>query len=129
MVRPLSQRALAPPVLAAAAALAVAGCGRDEEPARARAGVVEMRLTDYRMDPQAVQGRRGRLEFRVRNDGRVPHNLQIRGPAGVVRLQISTMLPGESSTAEVRLGRGPWTMFCAIGNHEELGLHGALELR
>ena len=87
-----------------------------------------MTLHDFRLEPQVVTARRRELTFRVVNRGRLPHNFHIRG-VGKVRLEIGTLLPGESETATVTLPRGDFRMFCSISNHEELGEYGSLRLR
>ena len=125
MLRP--RRAALSLVLAATVAV-LTGCG-SEPPARVDALLVELALTDYRIEPQRVEAPSGRLRLTVRNTGRVPHNLEIRGPGGRVRWRISTLLPGESGQGRVRLPPGEWTLYCAIGNHEELGQHGELRTR
>ena len=108
-------------------AVALGGCGGDP-PARARDNIVALSITDYRLHPQDVRAQKGLITFRVRNDGRVPHAFQVAGPNGV-RVEISTMLPGEPGAQTVRLRRGKWRLYCPLGNHEELGLYGSLEVR
>lgn len=105
------------------------GCGSDP-PARSTDRTVGLVLTDYRIEPQRLVAPGGRLRITARNAGRQAHNLEIRGEGGRVRTRISTMLPGETDTVGVRLPPGrTWTMYCSIGNHEELGQHGELITR
>jgi hypothetical protein len=118
-------RRLMLPLLAAAA---LGGCTDDATTAPAKAGTVSITLHDFRLEPQVVTARKRRLTFRVTNRGRLPHNFHIRG-VGRVRLEIGTMLPGESETARVTLPRGEFRMFCSISNHEELGEYGSLRVR
>ena len=110
------------------AALLLAGCTDGATKGRAKAGAVSVTLHDFRLEPQIVTSRRRHLTFRVVNRGRLPHNFHIRG-VGTTRLEIGTMLPGESETASVRLPRGDFRMFCSISNHEELGEYGSLTVR
>jgi cupredoxin-like protein len=114
------------PLLAAAALLA--GCTDDATTARAPRGRVEITLHDYRLTPQIVTTRRKTLTFRVVNDGRLPHNFHIRG-VGRERLEIGTLLPGESTAKTVTLPRGDFRMYCSISNHEELGEYGSLTVK
>lgn len=109
----------------AAVSPALVACG-DQRPAAARGGVVELALTDYRIVPMVVHAERRRLTFRVTNEGRLPHNLEIHGPGGRIRMRVSTLLPGETGTGRVKLPRGRWVMLCAAANHEELGQHAEL---
>jgi uncharacterized cupredoxin-like copper-binding protein len=70
----------------------------------------------------------GPVTFRVRDVGRLPHNVSIRGRSGE-RVVVSTMLPGHSDQATVVLRRGTYRLFCAIANHEELGQYAILHVR
>ena len=115
------------PLLIAVAALT--GCGGDVAPVRAPGNLARIAIDDYRQHPAAVQVRRGLVTFRVANRGRVPHNFAVRGPSGRVRLQISTLLPGESAAGTTRLPRGEFRMYCALANHEELGEYGTIVVR
>jgi hypothetical protein len=113
------------PLLAAAALLA--GCADGATTGRPRDGTVTVTLHDFRLTPQIVTARKRPLTFRVTNRGRLPHNFHIRG-VGRERLEIGTLLPGESETATVTLPRGDFRMFCSISNHEELGEYGSLKV-
>ena len=41
-------------------------------------------------------------------------------------LRIPTIKPGERASRDFQLAAGNYTMFCAIANHEELGMSGTL---
>ena len=110
------------------AASLLAGCTNGATEGRAKGGVVAITLHDFKLEPQIVTAQRRQLTFRVINRGRLPHNFHIRG-VGTTRLEIPTMLPGESETASVRLPKGEFRMFCSISNHEELGEYGSLTVR
>jgi hypothetical protein len=106
----------------------LAGCADGATQGRPRDGTVSVTLRDFKLVPQVVTARKRALTFRVTNRGRLPHNFHIRG-VGRVRLEIGTMLPGESETASVTLPRGDFRMFCSVSNHEELGEYGSLKVR
>jgi uncharacterized cupredoxin-like copper-binding protein len=108
-------------------ASAAAGCNRGET-VRVASGSVMLTLSDYRIVPQRVRVEPGRVTFLVRNDSRLAHNWQLRGRGGV-RGRITTLKPGESGTVTVRLRRGTYRMYCAIGHHEELGEYGTVSAR
>ena len=110
------------------AALAFAGCTDGATKARPDNGTVSVTIHDFKLEPQIVASNRRSLTFEVVNRGRLPHNFHIRG-VGTTRLEIATMLPGESETAGVRLPKGEFRMFCSIANHEELGQYGSLIVR
>jgi uncharacterized cupredoxin-like copper-binding protein len=112
------------PLLAAAL---LAGCADGATTGRPRDGTVTVTLHDFRLTPQIVTAPKRRLTFRVSNRGRLPHNFHIRG-VGRERLEVGTLLPGESETASVTLPRGDFRMYCSISNHEELGEYGSLKV-
>jgi plastocyanin len=115
-------------VALAAAALAVAGCGQKPKAAGARDGHVAMTLDDYLLSPQTVRAGTGTMTFDVVNNGRIGHSFRIRKGDHEL-LRITTLLPGERKSASVDLPRGDYRMFCAIANHEELGMYGTLVVR
>ena len=113
------------PLLAAAL---LAGCTDDAVTARAPRGWVDVTLHDFRLEPQIVTTHRKTLTFRVINRGRLPHPFHIRG-VGRERLEIGTLLPGESTAQTVTLPRGDFRMYCSISNPEELGEYGSLKVK
>lgn len=115
--------------LALAAAALVSGCGVSEpaEVKVARPEAIEIRQTDYRFEPQSLRVASGRWTIRAINTGRLPHTLRlVRGNRE--RARISTVLPGERSSVSAYLAPGTYLIVCAIGNHEELGMHGTLKV-
>jgi hypothetical protein len=117
------------PLIAAALALLVPGCGGGATAANDRDGVIEVRLVDFRIRPQVIHAKKDSLTILVRNDGRLPHAFRIRGIGGT-QLAMPTIRPGQSAArVAVRLPRGDWRMFCPLSNHEELGMYGTLVIR
>lgn len=121
------RQALLAPLVATALALG-AGCGGDEPATPARDGRVAVALDDFRFDPQRIRARRGRLTFELRNRGRLAHTFRLRFEGRAV-VEVPSLLPGERATKTVRLPRGNYRMFCALANHEELGMYGTLTVR
>ena len=118
------------PLIAAALAPLLGACGGTGDPVRARDGVVEVRLVDFRIKPIVVRAPRDSLTILVRNEGRLAHAFRIRGASEATRLKVTTLKPGaEAARVGVTLKRGHWRMFCPLANHEELGMHGTLEVR
>ena len=107
--------------------LALAACNRGEV-ARVPTGEVALTQTDFRLSPQRVRVPPGRITFTVRNHARLPHNWQLRGRGGI-RGRIKTLLPGETGTLTIKLKRGTYRMYCAIGHHEQLGEYGTVSVR
>ena len=109
-----------------ASTLALGGCGSAGEPVRERGTSFTVTLDDYLIRPQEVRVPRGeRLTITVRNQGRLGHTLRIRGATKNI-LAFTTIRPGESKTRQFSPAPGTYTMYCALANHEELGLHGKL---
>ena len=64
-------------LLVALAALPAAGCGADVAYTRAPDRRVEVRLDEYRVLPEHIEVRAGRVTFVARNRGRLTHNLAV----------------------------------------------------
>lgn len=94
----------------------------------ARNGRVAVTLDDFRFEPQAIRARSGRISFALRNRGRLAHTFRLRIKGRPV-VEVPSLLPGESTTRAARLPRGSYRMFCALANHEELGMYGTLTVR
>jgi plastocyanin len=109
------------------ALLALAGCGEGAT-TRERAHAFTVTLDDYLIRPQNVSAPGGSLALTVVNRGRLGHTLRIRVNDKVV-LAFMAIPPGQRRTRSFHLRKGRYTMFCAIGNHEELGMRGTLTVR
>ena len=110
------------------AAAVLGGCGEAEPAASPRDGRIAITLDDYFISPQEVRAEDGRITFAVTNRGRVGHNLRVRDDDGE-RVQVTTLLPGDSATEAANLPRGHYTMVCTVANHRELGMSGRLVVR
>jgi plastocyanin len=117
-------------LIAAVVAVAVlGGCGGAEPVSAGRDGRIAITLDDYFISPQEVEAHPGRITFAVTNRGRVGHNLRVRSQDGKDRVEVTTLLPGDSATESVDLPRGHYKMVCTVANHEELGMSGRLVIR
>jgi plastocyanin len=107
-------------------ALALTGCGDAGAPVRERSPNFTVRLDDYLIRPQELRvPKGGRLTATVVNQGRLGHTLRIRvGERNVLRF--TTVRPGERKSRSFRLAPGHYEMYCALANHEELGMRGTL---
>lgn len=110
------------------AALGPVGCGGDEPPTRARDGRVTVALDEFLYAPQALRAPSGELTFALSNRGRVGHTFRLRRE-GRLYVKVPTLKPGERERVSRRLEPGAYRFFCAIANHEELGMHGSLVVR
>jgi plastocyanin len=109
------------------ALLALAGCGEGPT-TRERAHRFTVTLDDYLIRPQNISVPGGELTLTAVNRGRLGHTLRIRVNDKVV-LAFMAIPPGGRRTRTFHLRKGRYTMFCAIGNHEELGMRGTLTVR
>jgi hypothetical protein len=118
--------------IAVAGALAIAGCGADAPAARDSAGVVTLRLDEYRILPQRVRVPSGRFEIVATNRGVLTHNVAIVSPQRrpsqdeVQYAHTATAHPGQTVRREVRLRPGKYRMVCTLANHANLGQYGEL---
>ncbi len=118
----------------AAAALALPGCGGGESLSTNRP-IVRIALDEYRIVPQDIAVRPGRIKFVVRNTGRLTHNLVIQLPEGaggqpLLVDRVATMQPGQAAEPiKVTLSPGEYRLVCTIANHDDLGQFGTLTVR
>jgi plastocyanin len=109
---------------------ALAGCGSAGAPVRSSSPSFTVTLDDYLIRPQEISVPKGRpLTITVINRGRLGHTFRIRRGETHVLLAVTTIAPGDSKTATIKLEPGRYTMFCALANHEELGMSGTLTVR
>jgi plastocyanin len=119
--------------LGVAVALAVVACGDDEkntteeaQPATGAAETVTVRETEFALDPANPRiDAPGSVEFRVENDGKAVHALEIEGPGG--ESKTDDIQPGGSATLTANLDKpGSYEWYCPIGNHRDLGMEGEI---
>jgi uncharacterized cupredoxin-like copper-binding protein len=123
-------------LLLALAALPAAGCGADVAYTRAPDRRVEVRLDEYRVLPEHIQVRAGRVTLVARNSGRLTHNLavvQFERPLGDEEEKrygqpTKTLFPGQSAQTTVALKPGKYRLVCTIANHDNLGQYAELKV-
>ena len=124
-------RSILPAVLLCVLAMGLAGCGGDDV-FRTDRPILRMKLDEYRIVPQDIVAKPGRMKFVVRNTGRLTHNLVLQIPEGpdgepVEIARVSTMQPGETGEPiKVTLLRREYRLVCTIANHDDLGQYGKL---
>jgi uncharacterized cupredoxin-like copper-binding protein len=129
-------RSILPVTVLAVLAAVLGGCG-DSDVLRTDRPVVHVTLDEYRIVPQHIIVKPGRLKVIVRNTGRQHHNLVIQIPDGpddkpvdVPRGRVDTMQPGETGASiKVDLKPGDYRIVCTIANHDDLGQYGELEVK
>jgi uncharacterized cupredoxin-like copper-binding protein len=129
-------RAILPLTVLAVLAGIVGGCG-DEAVFRTNRPLLRVTLDEYRIVPQHIVVKPGRLKIVVRNTGRQHHNLVVQIPGGPddkpVDLpggRVDTIQPGESGgPIKLDLKPGEYRLVCTIANHDDLGQYGELEVK
>jgi uncharacterized cupredoxin-like copper-binding protein len=121
-------------VLAVLAA-ALGGCG-DDDVYRTDRPILRITLDEYRIVPQNIVVKPGRIKFVARNTGRLTHNLVIQNPPArpgdqpIEIARVGTMQPGETGEPiKVTLKPGEYRLVCTIANHDDLGQYGKLEVK
>ncbi len=125
---------LAAPVALALVLAPAAGCG--DGPTTIDSRTLIVRLTEYRLTPQDVRVRPGRLRVVADNRGTLPHNLHVvredsedreRAPDDLGGTP--TAQPGDTRRHTFRrLRRGTYLIVCTVANHDDLGMRGTLEV-
>jgi uncharacterized cupredoxin-like copper-binding protein len=122
-------------LLVALAVLPTGGCGAIAY-TRAPDRRVELRLDEYRVLPEHIEVRAGRITFAARNRGRLTHNLgvvQFKRPLGDEEEKqyghpTKTLFPGQSAQIAVELKPGKYRLVCTIANHDNLGQYAELKV-
>jgi plastocyanin len=108
-----------------ATVLVTGGCGGTPT-VRERTGSFAVTLDEYLIRPQRVRVPKGEtLTVTVLNRGRLGHTFRVRSANHTV-LKVTTIPPGGQGRRSFKLAAGRYTMFCALANHEELGMSGTL---
>ena len=122
--------------VAAAAAPLLSGCGSSPRYVSSGPGRVVVRLSEYRITPQFLQVRAGRVRIDARNVGRLTHNVavvQFRRPLASEDERMygnptPTLFPGHTGSTTVTLKPGKYRIVCTLANHDNLGQYGELKV-
>ena len=113
--------------------LLAAGCGDDDEPERTVTAPANAKLRvvadEYSFDPAAiVLSGAGTLTVTLRNEGSLAHNLKLfRGDEEIGGTP--TLPAGAGESSRLNLEHGSYRMVCTVGDHEQLGMTGTLQVR
>ena len=113
--------------------LVLASCGGEDADGDAAAPdgagggeVVEIALTDFALDPAALELEPGTYTFRAVNEGENVHALKVDGPGG--EAETGELAPGESAELTVELAEGETELTCPVGDHRERGMEGTVSV-
>jgi uncharacterized cupredoxin-like copper-binding protein len=127
-------RAILPAAVLAVLALVLGGCGEDRV-FRTDRPILRITLDEYRVVPQNIVAKAGRMKFDVRNGGRLTHNLAIQIPKGadgqpVELMRTETTQPGRRALPiKLTLKPGEYRLVCTIANHDDLGQYASLTVK
>jgi plastocyanin len=91
-----------------------------------------MSAEEYRFDPARIvvkaRGRAARLRIVLANRGSLAHNIHVRDGDGDLA-DTPSFQPGRERAVAARLSPGTYDFRCTVGDHEELGMTGRIEVR
>ena len=115
------------------AAVVTAGCGGEPAAVAVTGTTLRVKLDEYRIQPQNVRMKAGRIHLVATNTGRLTHNLVVESISDdptkqAVYGRTETAHPGQTVTERdpITLKPGRYRIACSIGNHENLGQYGTL---
>ena len=111
------------------AAVALAGCGSDEEESEAPSGpsvkTIQISETEFKLEPGTVTvAAPGVYTFHAVNNGSTEHALEIEGEG--VESETENIAPGDSADVKVELKKGTFEMYCPVDGHKDMGMKGSI---
>lgn len=99
-----------------------------------RSGGFELVLGEWALSPEARAIRPGRVTFVVRNRGRLTHGFEIERRGGdddrdEEKYETEDLRPGQMTTMTLNLAPGVYEIECSVGDHDDMGMRGLLEVR
>ena len=117
------------PIVLVLCALLLTACGGSGAAVKEPSSRFTVTLDDFLIRPQNITVPSGReFKLTVANRGRLGHTFRIRTRTDRNVLAFTAIEPGGSKTRSFKLGRGTYTMYCVLANHEELGMYGTLKV-
>ena len=115
------------------AAAVAAGCSGEPAAVAVPGNTLRVKLDEYRIQPQNVRIKAGRIHLVAVNEGRLTHNLVVESITDdptkeVVYGRTDTAHPGQTVRERdpITLKPGRYRLADTIGNHENLGQYGEL---
>lgn len=84
----------------------------------AAATTVKVSETEFKIAPGSTSLKAGKIRFDVKNDGKIPHDLAIKGMSDATKL----IQAGGSATLTVTLKPGKYELYCSVPGHEAAGM-------
>jgi uncharacterized cupredoxin-like copper-binding protein len=82
--------------------------------------------TEFKLTPANPKvSKTGVVQFKVKNDGKIAHALEVKGPKGEAKT--ATIQPGSSATLNADLSKaGSYEWYCPIDGHRKDGMSGKI---
>jgi uncharacterized cupredoxin-like copper-binding protein len=84
------------------------------------AQTVQVSEVEYKIHLPETTLKAGKYTFEVKNDGKVPHDLVVKGTG--VEEATSLLSPGKSESLSVELKPGSYDFYCSVPGHKQLGM-------
>jgi uncharacterized cupredoxin-like copper-binding protein len=90
--------------------------------------VVDVRLSEWKVEVSAVAVPAGQVVFRVANGGQIEHAFEVEGK-GLER-RTAPIAAGADGTLNVKLKPGRYELYCPVGNgaHKQAGMKATIEV-
>lgn len=113
-------------IAALAVALAGAAAAGVVAHASAKTRVVKVSEREYHITLSTTKLAPGKVEFVIKNTGKLAHALKISGP-GISGKRIPLIHPGKTATLTVTLRSGTYFIWCPVPGHAALGMKTSLK--
>jgi hypothetical protein len=89
---------------------------------------VQVVAQEFHYSLSRTKVRAGRVIVELVNDGQDTHDLDIRRIGGTRIFRFPSVQPGQVVDRELKLVPGRYQLWCAIADHDELGMHAVLRV-
>jgi plastocyanin len=83
-----------------------------------QAATVTVAESEFKIVPSTAELKAGQVTFDAKNDGKIPHDLAIKGLSDKTKL----ISPGGSAKLGVTLKAGKYELYCSVPGHEAAGM-------
>ena len=83
-----------------------------------QATTIQVSETEFKITLPSTKLKAGKITFHVKNDGKIEHDLAIKGMSEKTKL----IAPGETADLTVTLKPGTYELYCSVPGHEAAGM-------
>jgi uncharacterized cupredoxin-like copper-binding protein len=87
-------------------------------PPKPAAQTVQASETEFKIALSSTTFKAGTITFRVKNDGKIEHDLAVKGTSFKTKL----ITPGGTAVLEANLKPGTYEVYCTVPGHEQAGM-------